>query len=82
MFYRQVYADWWYTWCLTYFIGSKGVHRYIYITLKKSLQYLPIVGWVCSLNTFRAMLTNHRPRECNCSILSSFLALGLPTERA
>ncbi|KAF9015357.1 acyltransferase-domain-containing protein [Cyathus striatus] len=42
---HQIYADWWYAWCLTYFISARGVHRYIYITLKKSLQWVPVVGW-------------------------------------
>lgn len=35
-----------------YFMGPKGVHRYVYITLKKSLQWIPIVGWV-GLSTIR-----------------------------
>ncbi|TFK40968.1 acyltransferase-domain-containing protein [Crucibulum laeve] len=42
---HQIYADWWYAWCLTYFVSPRGVHRYVYITLKKSLQWVPIVGW-------------------------------------
>ncbi|KAJ7900061.1 hypothetical protein B0H14DRAFT_2556302 [Mycena olivaceomarginata] len=42
---HQVYPDWWYGWCLTYFIGPQGVHDSIYITLKKSLQWIPILGW-------------------------------------
>ncbi|KAK2461763.1 hypothetical protein APHAL10511_006226 [Amanita phalloides] len=42
---HQIYADWWYMWCLMYFIGTRGVHSYVYITLKKSLQWLPIIGW-------------------------------------
>ncbi|KAF8640848.1 hypothetical protein AX17_000496 [Amanita inopinata Kibby_2008] len=42
---HQIYADWWYMWCLMYFVNSQGVHRYVYITLKKSLQWVPIVGW-------------------------------------
>ncbi|KAF7339880.1 Lysocardiolipin acyltransferase [Mycena venus] len=42
---HQVYADWWYGWCLTYFIGPHGVHDSVYITLKKSLQWVPILGW-------------------------------------
>ncbi|KAJ7462658.1 acyltransferase-domain-containing protein [Mycena galericulata] len=42
---HQVYADWLYAWCLTYFIGPDGVHNSVYITLKKSLQWLPILGW-------------------------------------
>ncbi|KAJ7275310.1 hypothetical protein B0H12DRAFT_251814 [Mycena haematopus] len=35
---HQVYPDWWYGWSLTYFIGPRGVHDSVYITLKKSLQ--------------------------------------------
>ncbi|KAH8835354.1 acyltransferase-domain-containing protein [Flagelloscypha sp. PMI_526] len=42
---HQIYADWWYAWCLLYFIGPDGMHRDIYITLKKSLKWVPIVGW-------------------------------------
>ncbi|KAF8213339.1 acyltransferase-domain-containing protein [Mycena galopus ATCC 62051] len=42
---HQVYPDWWYGWCLTYFIGPHGVHDSVYITLKKSLQWMPILGW-------------------------------------
>ncbi|KAF9480044.1 hypothetical protein BDN70DRAFT_878074 [Pholiota conissans] len=42
---HQVYADWWYAWCLTYFMSPHGIHRYVYITLKKSLRWVPIVGW-------------------------------------
>jgi 1-acyl-sn-glycerol-3-phosphate acyltransferase len=42
---HQVYADWWYAWCLTYFMSPEGIHRYVFITLKKSLRWVPIVGW-------------------------------------
>ncbi|KAK0456264.1 acyltransferase-domain-containing protein [Armillaria borealis] len=42
---HQIYLDWLYEWCLLYFIGPQGVHRYVYITLKKSLQWVPVVGW-------------------------------------
>ncbi|KAG5639378.1 hypothetical protein H0H81_003522 [Sphagnurus paluster] len=49
---HQIYADWWYVWCLTYFIGPQGVHRFVYITLKKSLQWIPIVGWGMQLFNF------------------------------
>ncbi|KAF9036424.1 hypothetical protein BDZ89DRAFT_1011267 [Hymenopellis radicata] len=41
---HQIYLDWLYQWCLLYFIGP-GVHRHVYITLKKSLRWVPIVGW-------------------------------------
>lgn len=49
---HQVYADWWYAWCLTYFIGPNGVHRNVYITLKNSLKWIPIVGWAMQLYNF------------------------------
>ncbi|KAF9270418.1 acyltransferase-domain-containing protein [Marasmius fiardii PR-910] len=41
---HQVYADWMYAWCFFYYIGQ-GVHEHVYITLKKSLKWVPIVGW-------------------------------------
>ncbi|KAG6911811.1 hypothetical protein DXG01_000058 [Tephrocybe rancida] len=49
---HQIYADWWYAWCLIYFIGAQGVHRNVYITLKKSLQWIPVVGWGMQLYGF------------------------------
>ncbi|KAF9056368.1 acyltransferase-domain-containing protein [Panaeolus papilionaceus] len=42
---HQIYADWWYAWCFTYFMSPHSVHRYLFITLKKSLKWVPIVGW-------------------------------------
>ncbi|ETW87460.1 hypothetical protein HETIRDRAFT_31375 [Heterobasidion irregulare TC 32-1] len=39
---HQVYADWWYAWTLTYFSGT---HRDVFIVLKKSLKWVPVVGW-------------------------------------
>lgn len=39
---HQVYADWWYAWCLTYFMDT---HRDVCIVLKKGLKWIPIVGW-------------------------------------
>ncbi|KAF9535828.1 acyltransferase-domain-containing protein [Crepidotus variabilis] len=42
---HQIYADWWYAWCFTYFMSPQSIHRYVYITLKKSLRWVPIVGW-------------------------------------
>lgn len=39
---HQVYADWWYAWCLTYFMDT---HNDVCIVLKKSLKWVPIVGW-------------------------------------
>ncbi|KAI0274899.1 acyltransferase-domain-containing protein [Gloeopeniophorella convolvens] len=39
---HQVYADWWYAWSLTYFMDT---HRDVFIVLKKSLKWMPIIGW-------------------------------------
>ncbi|KAK7064450.1 putative acyltransferase CST26 [Favolaschia claudopus] len=49
---HQVYADWWYGWCLTYYIGPQGVHDSVYITLKKSLRWVPILGWAMQFYNF------------------------------
>jgi len=46
---HQVYPDWWYVWCLTYFMGS---HRDVYIVLKKSLKWIPVIGWGMRLFNF------------------------------
>jgi len=39
---HQIYADWLYAWCLSYFAGT---HKDVYIVLKQSLKWAPIVGW-------------------------------------
>ncbi|KAG9222993.1 hypothetical protein CCMSSC00406_0000318 [Pleurotus cornucopiae] len=39
---HQMYADWWYAWCLAYFMDAQ---KDVFIVLKKSLKWLPIVGW-------------------------------------
>ncbi|KAJ7071291.1 acyltransferase-domain-containing protein [Mycena amicta] len=49
---HQVYLDWWYAWNLTYFIGENGVHNSVYITLKKSLQWVPVIGPAMQLYDF------------------------------
>ncbi|KIY65512.1 hypothetical protein CYLTODRAFT_424273 [Cylindrobasidium torrendii FP15055 ss-10] len=41
---HQVYLDWLFEWCLLYFI-EPGVHKHVYITLKASLKWIPVVGW-------------------------------------
>lgn len=37
----QVYSDWWYVWCLTYFMGT---HKDVFIVLKNSLKWVPLIG--------------------------------------
>ncbi|CAK5280114.1 unnamed protein product [Mycena citricolor] len=49
---HQVYADWLYAWTLTYYIGNHGIHDSVYIALKKSLQWLPILGWAMRFYNF------------------------------
>ncbi|KAL6304272.1 acyltransferase-domain-containing protein [Sparassis latifolia] len=39
---HQIYADWWYAWCLTYYMGT---HKDVLIVLKKSLKWVPVLGW-------------------------------------
>ncbi|KAG8679077.1 hypothetical protein FRC08_017240, partial [Ceratobasidium sp. 394] len=39
---HQIYADWWYLWCLSY---SMRAHADVLIILKDSLKWIPIVGW-------------------------------------
>jgi len=39
---HQVYADWWYAWSLTYFMRT---YTDVFIVLKDSLKWLPILGW-------------------------------------
>jgi len=39
---HQVYADWWYAWCLTYYMGT---YKDVFIVLKKSLKWVPHLGW-------------------------------------
>lgn len=38
---HQVYTDWLYLWWVTY---TNGLHGYIYIILKESLKYIPVIG--------------------------------------
>ena len=50
-----------YAWCLTYFMNT---HRDVYIVLKKSLKWVPVVGWVCeksvsSLGSLAPMAERH-----------------------
>jgi len=46
---HQTYADWWYAWCLTYFMRT---HKDVFIVLKKSLKWIPIVGWAMQFFKF------------------------------
>ncbi|KAL5494708.1 hypothetical protein ACEPAI_169 [Sanghuangporus weigelae] len=39
---HQIYADWWYAWSFMYFMN---MHRDILIVLKKSLKWVPVLGW-------------------------------------
>jgi len=39
---HQIYADWWYLWCLTY---KSGTHKDVLIVLKNTLKWIPVIGW-------------------------------------
>lgn len=89
---HQIMLDWLYGFILAdrLFGNEKGV----YIILKESLKWIPIVGWVCLLLTStcppvrkkadhrwltRLLRMTATHRGCNFSTSSSFLALGWPT---
>jgi len=46
---HQVYADWLYAWCLTYFMGTQGD---VFIVLKNTLKWIPILGWGMQIYNF------------------------------
>lgn len=46
---HQVYSDWMYLWAIMYFSGH---HMDVYIALKKSLKWVPIVGWAMQIFNF------------------------------
>ncbi|CAH0038032.1 unnamed protein product [Clonostachys rhizophaga] len=41
---HQIYTDWLYLWWVAY-ANRPGLHGHIYIILKESLKYIPIIGW-------------------------------------
>jgi 1-acyl-sn-glycerol-3-phosphate acyltransferase len=41
---HQIYTDWLYLWWVAY-ANSPGMHGHIYIILKESLKYIPVLGW-------------------------------------
>ncbi|THU94849.1 hypothetical protein K435DRAFT_151938 [Dendrothele bispora CBS 962.96] len=75
---HQVYADWWYAWCLFYYLGE-GVHRYIYITLKKSLQWVPVVGW--GMQFFNFIFLARSWASDRVQLATSLSALGQAAEQ-
>ncbi|KAJ3750149.1 acyltransferase-domain-containing protein [Lentinula detonsa] len=72
---HQVYADWWYAWCFLYYNSSEA-HRYIYITLKKSLRWVPIVGWGMQFFDFiflaRSWASDRRQLATHLSLLGKY----------
>jgi 1-acyl-sn-glycerol-3-phosphate acyltransferase len=42
---HQIYPDWWYFWSFLYFLQEGGLHKDVHIILKKSLKWIPVVGW-------------------------------------
>ncbi|EAU92909.2 hypothetical protein CC1G_03696 [Coprinopsis cinerea okayama7 len=75
----QTYADWWYAWCFTYFSSPKGVHKYVYITLKKSLRWVPIVGW--GMQFFNFIFLARSWASDRLQLASDLASLGKAAER-
>ncbi|KAK0465370.1 acyltransferase-domain-containing protein [Desarmillaria tabescens] len=76
---HQIYLDWLYEWCLLYFIGPQGVHRYVYITLKKSLQWIPVVGW--GMQFFNFIFLARSWASDRVQLSASLSALGSEAEK-
>ncbi|KAI5833727.1 hypothetical protein K523DRAFT_348651 [Schizophyllum commune Tattone D] len=75
---HQVYLDWWYMWCLTYFIGPQGVHKNVYITLKNSLKWVPVVGWGMQFFSFIFLARSWAADRAQ--LASSLSRLGMEAE--
>ncbi|KAJ6519558.1 acyltransferase-domain-containing protein [Mycena sanguinolenta] len=75
---HQVYPDWWYGWGLTYFIGPRGAHDSVYIALKKSLQWVPILGW--GMQFFNFIFLARSWVSDRAQLASSLSALGKAAE--
>jgi len=66
-------------------MSPHGIHRYVYITLKKSLRWVPIIGWVCVAYGITSCGLqfknfNNRARACNFSNSFSWLVPGHLTD--
>ncbi|KAL6821350.1 acyltransferase domain-containing protein [Trichoderma camerunense] len=48
---HQIYTDWLYLWWVGY-VNRASAHGHIYIILKQSLQYIPIIGWGMTFYSF------------------------------
>ncbi|TFK76908.1 hypothetical protein BDN72DRAFT_830079 [Pluteus cervinus] len=75
---HQIYADWWYAWCLLYYVGE-GVHRHIFITLKKSLQWVPVAGW--GMQFFRFIFLSRSWAADRAHLAKSLADLGKEAEK-
>ncbi|KIM84607.1 hypothetical protein PILCRDRAFT_780251 [Piloderma croceum F 1598] len=73
---HQMYADWWYAWCLTYFMGT---HKDVFIVLKRSLKWIPIIGWAMQISKF-IFLAPSRASD-RVELVSQLSALGQQAER-
>lgn len=76
---HQVYADWWYAWCFLYLCSPKGVHKHITITLKRTLKWLPIVGW--GMQFFNFVFLKRSWASDRLQLASDLASLGKAAER-
>ncbi|KAF7310681.1 Lysocardiolipin acyltransferase [Mycena chlorophos] len=75
---HQIYLDWWYAWNLMYFIGD-GLHRSVYITLKNSLQWIPVLGPAMQFYGFIFLARSCSSRLSVCLAVSDRLIQGFLT---
>ena len=70
----QVYSDWWYVWCLTYFMGT---HKDVFIVLKSSLKWVPLIGPVRCCRKHAPLSLNDGEGNANVQIHLSCAFMGL-----
>ncbi|KAI0639245.1 acyltransferase-domain-containing protein [Trametes polyzona] len=68
---HQVYLDWLYAWALTYYMGT---HKDVFIVLKKSLKWVPIVGWGMQFYNFIFLARSWAADRLNLTKSLSWLA--------
>lgn len=73
---HQMYADWWYAWCLTYFMGTA---KDVFIVLKRSLKWMPIIGW--AMQIFKFIFLARSWASDRIQLASHLSALGQQAER-
>ncbi|KAH8110656.1 acyltransferase-domain-containing protein [Phellopilus nigrolimitatus] len=74
---HQIYADWLYVWCLTYFMG---MHKDVLIVLKRSLKWVPVLGW--GMQIFRFIFLARSWASDRSTLVATLAELGRKAQQA